>query len=121
MREIVDKHFPDNWVLPIYQGNLVDITEYWEGFPAAKKALSNNIQMEMIREIALKHFKMINSANKRLKRYIIEGQLLEEFVLDNLKELMICLRDANVTIRWLMLHRHCRNKKLKEIVESGYK
>jgi WASH complex subunit strumpellin len=35
MREIVDKHFPDNWVIPIYQGHLVDVTEYWKPFPAA--------------------------------------------------------------------------------------
>ena len=43
MREIVDKHFPDNWVVPIYQGHVIDITEYWDSFPAAKKALGNNI------------------------------------------------------------------------------
>jgi len=39
MREIVDKHFPDNWVVPIYQGYFVDITEYWDNFPSARKAL----------------------------------------------------------------------------------
>lgn len=44
MREIVDKHFPDNWVIPVYQGHLIDLTIYWgENFPAAAKALSNNI------------------------------------------------------------------------------
>ena len=73
MREIVDKHFPDNWVIPIYQGHLVDITEYWESYPAAKKAMSNNIQVDMIREIGYKHFKMMESANRRLKSYLIEG------------------------------------------------
>ena len=73
MREIVDKHFPDNWVIPIYQGHVVDITEYWDSFPAARKALSNNIQIDMIREIGFKHFKMVEYANKRLKSYLIEG------------------------------------------------
>jgi len=43
MREICDKHYPDNWVIPIYSGYLVDLLKYWESFPAAKKALSNNI------------------------------------------------------------------------------
>ncbi len=44
MREIVDKHFPDNWVVPFYQGHLIDLTSYWgEHFPAAAKALGNNI------------------------------------------------------------------------------
>lgn len=51
MREIVDKHFPDNWVIPIYQGHLVDLTEIWSPFPAAMKALSNNIEVENIRKI----------------------------------------------------------------------
>jgi WASH complex subunit strumpellin len=36
MREIVDKHFPDNWIIPIYQGFLVDITQYWDEFNSAK-------------------------------------------------------------------------------------
>ena len=35
MREIVDKHFPDNWVIPVYQGHLADVTEWWRLFPAA--------------------------------------------------------------------------------------
>lgn len=52
MREIVDKHFPDNWVVPIYQGHLIDLTEFWAPFPAAMKALNNNIVIENIRKIA---------------------------------------------------------------------
>lgn len=73
MREIVDKHFPDNWVIPVYQGHLVDLTEYWESFPSAKKALSNNIISDSIKEIAYKHFYMLDDANRRLKSYLIEG------------------------------------------------
>jgi WASH complex subunit strumpellin len=95
----------------------VDITDYWEGFPSAKKALGNNIVFESIRDIAYKHTNMIQSVNKRLRSFIIEGQLLEEFVLDRVKDLLVCLRDANVTIRWIMLHRHSKNKKFKEVIE----
>ncbi len=32
MREIVDKHFSDNWVLSYYMGLTVDLTDVWEGF-----------------------------------------------------------------------------------------
>mmetsp|Transcript_109148 Transcript_109148/g.151015 ORF Transcript_109148/g.151015 Transcript_109148/m.151015 type:complete len:217 (+) Transcript_109148:483-1133(+) len=46
MREICDKHYPDNWVIPIYQGHFIDINEYWAPYPAAKKALSNNLNVE---------------------------------------------------------------------------
>lgn len=52
---------------------------------------------------------------------MIEGQLLEEFVLDHVKELLICLREANVCLRWIMLHRNCKDPKLKEVVERGFK
>lgn len=64
---------------------------------------------------------MIYSVNKRLKSFVIEGQLLEEFVLDRVKDLLVCLRDANVTIKWIMLHRHSKNKKFKDLIEAGYK
>ena len=73
MREIVDKHFPDNWVIPIYQGHIIDLTYYWDHFPAAKKALENNIVFENVKNIAHKHLKMIGYVNKRLSSYIIEG------------------------------------------------
>ena len=32
MREIVDKHFNDNWVIPYYQGYYVDLAVQWEPY-----------------------------------------------------------------------------------------
>jgi Hereditary spastic paraplegia protein strumpellin len=31
---------------------------------------------------------------------------------------MNCFREANVTIRWLMLHKKCKDKKYSEIIED---
>ncbi len=31
---------------------------------------------------------------------------------------MITLRDANITLRWLMLHKSCKNKLLKQIIDD---
>ena len=39
-----------------------------------------------------------------LDKYLQEGVLKEEFVLDSIPKLMNHLREANVTLRWLMLH-----------------
>jgi hypothetical protein len=32
MREIVDKHFPDNWMLNLYMGVTVNLAEAWEPY-----------------------------------------------------------------------------------------
>ena len=39
-----------------------------------------------------------------LEKYLKEGVLSEEFVLDNIPKMMNVMRDSNVTLRWLMLH-----------------
>ena len=51
--------------------------------------------------IKLHYFQVMN--------YLKEGALTEEYVLDHIPKLMNCLRDCNVTLRWLMLH-NCESK-----------
>jgi WASH complex subunit strumpellin len=55
MREICDKHFPDNWIIPIYGGVIVDLEVYWTSFPAAIKAFRNNIVADRIQYFAEYH------------------------------------------------------------------
>jgi hypothetical protein len=50
MREIVDKHFSDNWVLPYHLGELVDLTVEWQRYPAAKKALGYTMQVDNVKQ-----------------------------------------------------------------------
>ena len=120
MREIADKHFPDNFVIQIYQGYLVDITQYWEPFPAARKAIENNIYAGNVKNMADRNAYMIKNCFDRLASYVVDGQLLEEYVLDNVKALLECLRDSNVTIRWLMLHNNCRLPAFREAIHKSY-
>lgn len=109
MREIIDRHFPDNWIIPIFQGHLVDLTEYWKEFGAANKAMANNIYMDNIKKMASGYYKKMKKCQEALKAYLIEGKLLEEYVLDHVKSLMKLLRDINVTIRWVTLHKTSKN------------
>lgn len=120
MREIVDKHFYDNWVIPIYQGYLVDITQYWFNFEASKLALNNNVNEKIISRIALMHQVKVKNLRKDLKMYLKEGKLLDDYVLDNVQPLLECLRECNITVRWLILHRNCRDKNLRTIIEQNH-
>jgi hypothetical protein len=52
---------------------------------------------------------MLNDSFQKLKKFAVDGNLLEDYVLDNIKELLECLRHSNVTIRWLMLHINTKN------------
>ena len=36
MREIVDKHFPDNWVINLYMGITVDLIDAWEPYKVSQ-------------------------------------------------------------------------------------
>lgn len=51
MREIVDKHFYNTWVIPFYLGYTIDLTEWWKPYKAAKAALNNILDIESIQEL----------------------------------------------------------------------
>lgn len=119
MREISDKHFPDNFVIQVYQGYLVDITQYWEPFPAARKDIEKYLWWQR-QDQAEKNAFMVKNCFDRLKSYVVDGQLVEEYVLDNVKTLLECLRDSNVTIRWLLLHNNCRSMAYRETIRKAY-
>ena len=40
----------------------------------------------------------------QVEQYLKEGTLVEDYVLDNVSRLMGCLRECNVTLRWVILH-----------------
>lgn len=118
MREICDKHFADNWVIPIYNGVHIDLLSYWSSFTSATKAMANNISEDRVTSLAKYFTSMVATSIERIKNYLVEGQLQEKEALDSVKELLGCLRDANHTMRWIMLHQHTRNKKMREVVCS---
>ena len=44
MREIVDRHFNDNWIITLYMGVAVDLSAEWSRYKAAKQALENTLE-----------------------------------------------------------------------------
>jgi WASH complex subunit strumpellin len=85
MREIVDKHFPDNWVISYYLGFTVDLSIVWEPYKAAKLgtlifsylkayilALSNTIQQSNVARLKQYHWSKVDPILKQLAHYLSE-------------------------------------------------
>lgn len=104
MREIVDKYFPDNWVISVYMGITVHLIDMWSPYKAAMTALNNTLEPSNIKEQAVKYNNKMKKLNIAIEKYLQEGVLREDFVLDNIQRLMNVMREGNVTLRWLMLH-----------------
>lgn len=118
MREITDKHFNDNWVISYYMGHMVDISFEWENYKAAKSALSFTIVPDKIRVFVDDHSRKLKDCLKKLQELLNEGILTEDYVLDKVNNLLNVLRDSNVTLRWLLLHRNTIIKKAKEMLST---
>lgn len=104
MREIVDKFFPDNWIVSIYMGITINLIDSWDPYKAAKSALSNSIKSSNVKEYAIKYGDNLKRFIPQTRNVLKEGALTEEKLLDNVNTITNLLRDCNVTIRWMMLH-----------------
>ena len=95
-------------------GILVDLNDWWDFYKAAKAALKNTMHKNNVERIIESHKQSIPVLKKELKKYLTEGVLTEDFVMDSLNRILSSLRNCNVLIRWTMLHRKCSNKKFRE-------
>lgn len=119
MRELVDKHFNDNWIFPFYMGSLVDLSQMWEPYKAAKSALKNVLDKKTVAVMTNHHVGQIRKMETVLAKYLTEGVMVDEYVLTNIRKLLHSVRECNVTLRWFLIHRTTTNKDFKKIIESG--
>jgi len=119
MRDIVNKHFFDNWVITYFQGFTIDLFDAWKSFKAASQALNKTLTIERVKELAVKYKNDMTTLNAKLTTQVMEACLQQEYALDNTIELFNLITCANVTMRWLLLHRNTRVQKFKEIICSG--
>ena len=94
------------------QGFLDELPHVWEPYKAAKAALANTTNAAEIKRLFVAHTSQLTAVRKQLIHYLTEGVLIEEYALEHTSELLHCARAANVTLRWLMLHRRARLRKL---------
>lgn len=52
MREIVDRFFPDNWMISIYMGIVINLCDWWSPYKAARTALNNTLESSNVKIIA---------------------------------------------------------------------
>ncbi len=87
MREIVDKFFPDNWIISIYMGSMiVNLSETWDSYKAAKNALSNTLNTANIKQQSVHHLNKMNECIKEIKQNLNEGFLTQEYLLTSLNK-----------------------------------
>lgn len=104
MREVVDKYFPDNWVISVYMGMTVNLLDWWEPYKAAKTALSNTLDSANVKDHASRYAAKLQKLLLQTRQLLQEGALNEDVVLDHVNKVVNLVRECNVTLRWLMLH-----------------
>lgn len=104
MREVVDKFFPDNWIISIYMGITVQLIDAWEPYRAAKMALSNTLETSNVKHYSVFHVDKIVMLTSQTEQLLKDGALTEENVLDHTSKILNLARECNATIRWLILH-----------------
>lgn len=116
MKDIVDKFLLGWWVVPIFMGFMVDLSVAWDQYKAAKAALAPILVPQQVREVGQAYSTRVPELLVELRGILSEGVLTQEFVLSNMASLVACLRESNIALRWLLLHRNTMNKKLKDII-----
>ncbi|KAK3090762.1 hypothetical protein FSP39_014429 [Pinctada imbricata] len=112
-------------------GTTVNLLDAWSPYKAASTALNNTLEPSNIREQATKYAGKLEKLKSPLDKYLTEGVLTEEFVLDNIPKMMNVMREGNVTLRWLMLHtcalsasadqnKRCRQLREQVLTDSKY-
>lgn len=115
MREIVDRYFGDSWVVAYALGYTADLMQMWATYPAAKQAIGNAITGSTVRQLQERHQERLADAQAKLKECLLEGVLTEDYVSSKTPQLLSLLREANTSIRWLLLQPTTNDPKLEAV------
>lgn len=127
MREIRDKFFSDNWVVPVYMGITVNLVDAWDHFKAAKTALTPVVETNSVKGFCLLHKEKLKKVFLQTFEILKVGVLTESFTLQTLTRIIALIRDCNVVLRWFILHTSSpileisggkRHKQINELVQT---
>lgn len=106
-------------MIPFYLGYTIDLTEWWKPYKAAKAALNNILDIESIQELTNYFVSKQAECYEKCNEYLAEGVMTDEYVTYNLTTMMNCVRDSNVALRWLILHRNTVHDKIREVIHAS--
>ncbi|XP_068645975.1 uncharacterized protein [Aristolochia californica] len=118
MREIVDRFFKDSWVVPVQMYFTVDLTDSWDEYEVAKVALHTCLSQAFVHDLSLHHYTKVKNLMFELSSLLSDSKLTKHYVLENSRSLLFLVRDCNVSLRWLLLHRCTSDQKLRDIIFS---
>ncbi|KAJ3697216.1 hypothetical protein LUZ61_000921 [Rhynchospora tenuis] len=116
MREVVDRFFKDNWLVPVVVHFSVDLLVTWDPYREAKAALVECISPTFMRDRCTYHCMKVENLIKELDSAVCDGALRKEFLMENSQHLLSLIKNCNFTLRWLLLHRMSIDKKAREVV-----
>ena len=106
MRQLVDRFFADNWMIPLYNGEIVDLFIEWrERFPSAKVALESVLTESKIQSINTENAIQMKLWTTELNLCVNQTIITDLYVIENMNKLNDCIRNGNVALRWRILHR----------------
>lgn len=104
MREITDKFFYDNWIVNVHLGELVNLIEAWESYRAARESLIQLLDVASVKSLLNQYNLKFYRVSKHLRDYLAEGWLNESSVLEHHVKIVNQIREANVVLKWMLLH-----------------
>ncbi|KAJ3675838.1 hypothetical protein LUZ60_004880 [Juncus effusus] len=118
MREVIDRVFKENWVVPIFLHFSIDLFVSWENYKEAKEALVKCVSPQFIRNQCVYHCTKVKELIPELDSILSKGVLNKEYVLQNSQNILSFVKNCNLTLRWLLLHRMGNDKKARDIITS---
>ncbi|KAG5475401.1 hypothetical protein LSCM1_03514 [Leishmania martiniquensis] len=108
MKELVEKHFADNWVVHYYAGYTADLSAAWAAFPAARAALLRTLETHSVTYHVQRMCAALSRSAENVQAVLGEGVLTENYVLDNIHaSLLPLITESNVVLRWFVLQGVC--------------
>merc|ERR1719331_2013450 len=100
-------------------GHVHDVHAEWSAYPAARKALEVVHNADFIQKTNIKNHDNILNCQKEIKKYLQDGVLQQDYLFSHMNSILSCVRTANVSLRWRLLHRRSTDDKVRKSITDS--